>query len=106
MGLGSTERKRLKAGIMPCTVHKTDTFTVTSSCACSACLGNSSAHVQGRRQLDLISGLHVFTTLTYMYHDNKNNIQVAALAPLALLLVLEARCAHFVIAHFNNFFVL
>ena len=35
----------------------------------------------------------------YYYH---NNIQVAALAPLALLLVLEARCAHFVIAHFNN----
>ena len=32
-------------------------------------------------------------------------IQVAALAPLALLLVLEARCAHFVIAHFNNVFV-
>ena len=29
-------------------------------------------------------------------------LQVAALAPLALLLVLEARCAHFVIAHFNN----
>ena len=28
-------------------------------------------------------------------------VQVAALAPLALLLVLEARCAHFVIAHFN-----
>ena len=32
------------------------------------------------------------------------SVQVAALAPLALLLVLEARCAHFVIAHFNNFF--
>ena len=30
------------------------------------------------------------------------NLQVAELAPLALLLVLEARCAHFVIAHFNN----
>ena len=29
------------------------------------------------------------------------SLQVAALAPLALLLVLEARCAHFVIAHFN-----
>ena len=29
-------------------------------------------------------------------------VQVAALAPLALLLVLEARCAHFVIAHLNN----
>ena len=28
-------------------------------------------------------------------------LQVAALAPLALLLVLEARCAHFVIAYFN-----
>ena len=28
-------------------------------------------------------------------------LQVAALAPLALLLVLEARCTHFVIAHFN-----
>ena len=28
-------------------------------------------------------------------------LQVAVLAPLALLLVLEARCAHFVIAHFN-----
>ena len=30
-------------------------------------------------------------------------LQVAALAPLALLLVLEARCAHFVIAHFKYF---
>ena len=29
-------------------------------------------------------------------------LQVAALAPLALLRVLEARCAHFVIEHFNN----
>ena len=32
--------------------------------------------------------------------DNNNTIQVAA---LALLLVLESRCAHFVIAHFKNF---
>ena len=31
--------------------------------------GNNSAHVQGRRQLDLLSGL-CNTTLTYMYHDN------------------------------------
>ena len=31
-----------------------------------------------------------------------NFIQVAALAPLSLLLVLEARCTHFVIAHFIN----
>ena len=30
------------------------------------------------------------------------SVRVAALAPLALLLVLEARCTHFVIAHFNN----
>ena len=30
-------------------------------------------------------------------------VQVAALAPLALLLVLEAHCMHFVIAHFNYF---
>ena len=30
-------------------------------------------------------------------------VKVAALAPLALLLVLEARCAHFVIAHYNYF---
>ena len=30
-------------------------------------------------------------------------LQVAVLAPLALLLVLEARCVHFVIAHFNYF---
>ena len=55
--------------------------------------------------------------ITYTYHAcmNKdytimcfyiNYIQVAALAPLALLLVLEARCAHFVIVHFKNFFVL
>ena len=29
-------------------------------------------------------------------------LQVAALAPLALLLVLEAHCSRFVIAHFNN----
>ena len=35
-----------------------------------------------------------------MYNDIYNILQVAALAPLALLLVLEARCAHFVIAHF------
>ena len=28
--------------------------------------------------------------------------QVSALAPLALLLVLEARCTHFSIAHFSN----
>ena len=42
------------------------------------------------------------TVIQYSYID----LQVAALAPLALLLVLEARCAHFVIAHFNNFFVL
>ena len=34
--------------------------------------------------------------------EKVNILQVAALAPLALLLVLEARCAHFVIAHFNN----
>ena len=33
------------------------------------CNGNSSAHVQGRTQLDLLSGL-CNTTLTYMYHDN------------------------------------
>ena len=39
--------------------------------------------------------LHVLTQA-----DNLKLIQVAALAPLALLLVLEARCAHFVIAHF------
>ena len=31
-----------------------------------------------------------------------NFIQVAVLAPLALLLVLEARCTHFVNAHFIN----
>ena len=31
-----------------------------------------------------------------------SQLQVAALAPLALLLVLEARSAYFVIAHFNN----
>ena len=39
----------------------------------------------------------VHTSVVHVYI-----IQVAALAPLALLLVLEARCAHFVIAHFNN----
>ena len=33
--------------------------------------------------------------------DNFVVIQVAALTLLALLLVLEARCTHFVIAHFN-----
>ena len=42
--------------------------------------------------------LHVYYTVS--------KIQVAALAPLALLPVLEARCAHFVIVHFKNFFVL
>ena len=30
-----------------------------------------------------------------------NAIQVAALAPLALLLLLEARCDHLVVAHLN-----
>ena len=35
--------------------------------------------------------------------ENKFLLQVAVLAPLALLLVLEARCVHFVIAHFNYF---
>ena len=34
-------------------------------------------------------------------HSNIVLLQVAVLAPLALLLVLEARCVHFVIAHFN-----
>ena len=38
-----------------------------------------------------------------MIDDNHIYIQVAVLAPLALLLVLEARCVHFVIAHFNYF---
>ena len=32
----------------------------------------------------------------------KTHVQGAALASLVLLLVLEARCAHFFIAHFNN----
>ena len=31
-----------------------------------------------------------------------NTIQVAALAPLALLLLLEARCDHLVVAHLIN----
>ena len=36
-------------------------------------------------------------------HQNNNNyaIQVAALAPLALLLLLKVRCDHLVMAHLN-----
>ena len=45
----------------------------------------------------------VHTILCELAINNNYIIQVAALAPLALLLVLEARCAHFVIAHFNYF---
>ena len=30
-----------------------------------------------------------------------HNLQVAALAPLALLLLLEVRCDHLVVAHLN-----
>ena len=37
------------------------------------------------------------------YTEGNSILQVAALAPLTLLLVLEARCAHFVIGHFNTF---
>ena len=33
--------------------------------------------------------------------QNSYSIQVAALAPLALLLLLEARCDHLVVAHLN-----
>ena len=58
----------------------------------SDCNGNGSAHVQGR-----MNQVYVIQH----YHDNI--IQVAVLAPLALLLVLEARYVHFVIAHFNYF---
>ena len=35
--------------------------------------------------------------LTYIHI----HVQVAALAPLALLLLLEARCDHLVVAHLN-----
>ena len=45
-------------------------------------------------------------TLKHQKTNGNINLQVAALAPLALLLVLEARCAHFVIVHFKNLFVL
>ena len=47
------------------------------------------------RSLMLSKNAFTYSTVKYI-------IQVAALAPLALLLVLEARCAHIVIAHFNN----
>ena len=40
---------------------------------------------------------------TNAYYCTDNFLQVAVLAPLALLLVLEDRCIHFVIAHFNYF---
>ena len=42
---------------------------------------------------------------TVTCHNNiyyYKNLQVAALAPLALLCVLEARCTHFIIVHFIN----
>ena len=40
--------------------------------------------------------------LSSNHTNNIHSVQVAALAQLALLLVLEARCADFVIVHFNN----
>ena len=43
------------------------------------------------------TSIHLCTLLHYSL------LQVAVLAPLALLLVLEDRCVHFVIAHFNYF---
>ena len=38
----------------------------------------------------------------YLYYSN--TLQAAALAPLALLLVPEARCAHLVIMHLNEYY--
>ena len=35
-------------------------------------------------------------------HTNWYTLQVAALAPLALLFVPEARCSHLVITHFDD----
>ena len=40
--------------------------------------------------------------IRFLTDINGYTIQVAVLAPLALLLVLEAHCTHFVIAHFIN----
>ena len=43
-------------------------------------------------------------TLKVTQHNNNMFqclVQVAVLAPLTLLLLLEPRCAHFVIEHFN-----
>ena len=52
-----------------------------------------------KKQL-LISCGKIVTNYTCQLILNK---YIAVLAPLTLLLVLEARCAHFVIAHFNYF---
>ena len=48
---------------------------------------------------------HALSELDYLISFTLYSLllQVAVLAPLALLLVLEARCVHFVIAHFNYF---
>ena len=56
------------------------------------CNGNGSAHVQGRRQLDLVLLLSGLCNTTLTYHVNV--LQVAA---LALLLVLKARCASIIL---------
>ena len=52
-------------------------------------------HAFNKSNIIFQSPIHLRSSPDYTY----NILQVAA---LALLLVLEARCAHFVIAHFNN----
>ena len=48
----------------------------------------------------VVSLCSIIIIITYS-HDNNIILQVAALAPLALLLLLEARCDHLVVAHLN-----
>ena len=43
----------------------------------------------------------IMTSSNLKLPELNNKLQVAALAPLALLLLLEARCDHLVVAHLN-----
>ena len=77
---------------------KADSVTIPrpiSGCGVQAAKGGTTVYVQRCHQ-----GL--LQLLTFFVIAAVSKLQVAVLAPLALLLVLEARCTHFVIAHFIN----
>ena len=62
---------------------------------CISFLGGSARQKSGQKAI----GISLISTCDYHYINI--HIQVAALAPLALLLLLEARCDHLVVAHLN-----